>query len=527
MADISSMMDEMLQQMRDYRTANPPPQPGERQGALQALQQAQLTAGKDNRPGWQVLLESRLLSPNLGNAELTGYTAFKALDDWKKTQREMEFKRQVLAANAQYEDVLKRTDDAQKGMGGSGVMTQMAHAVLNPIMNIGGFGVDRLTGKTIVPKEYLDKYTSLYNANLDYAKSKNMPAAEQWADQMAQYQLMQQLKNPSIAGPSFPQREGQAPLPSQGGAPTPQQMQLPQEVPLQQPVERTPGTTPQQLSVPSTGAGPENAGFSLDVSKVPPEVQAALLGQIAAYRANPNPNSRARLEQTIAQALANGHIAAPEASGTSYPRPPASPALDVPAKEMEKATGEVQGKDLGAEYKQLRDASSNSGKMVNQLQVLKNIYENPNIPQGEYGPMIQGVRSGLASFGFKMDDSVGEADLADKIAKNWSLHLRTADGINLLPGAMSNYEDKLLQGMGPGLGSTRAGRRAQVDMMIESSIANQRIYDEANKLAAANRGILPHTWNQRRELIMKQEMARLAIINREILAKLKRGDYGR
>lgn len=307
-------------------------------------------------------------------------------------------------------------------------------------------------------------------------------------------------------------------MPSQVGTPTPQQMQLPQ------PTQDAP---PQQMLIPSTGSAPGGDGFSFDVSKITPEVQTALLGQIAAYRANPTPNARARLEQTIAQALANGHIAAPGAPQTAYPRPAASPALDIPAKEMEKATGEVQGKDLGAEFKQLRDASTNSGKMVNQLQVLKNIYENPNIPQGEYGPMIQGVRSGLSSFGFKMDESVGAADLADKIAKNWSLHLRTADGANLLPGAMSNYEDKMLQSMGPGLASTNAGRRAQVDMMIEASISNQRIYDEANKLAAANRGILPHTWNQRRELVMKQEMARLAIINREIVAKLKRGDYGR
>lgn len=207
------------------------------------------------------------------------------------------------------------------------------------------------------------------------------------------------------------------------------------------------------------------------------------------------------------------------ADGTVAPK---TQFVDPVRRTMEKGTAEETGKALGKELTALNEGYAASGKMLTQLDLMEKLYNTPNMPEGELGQHLQNIRSGLKKLGVAVGPEVGAADIARAVASNFALHLRTGEGSNLLPGAMSNYEDQLLQKMSPVLSLTSEGRLALVQFMREMSKSNMRMAQEANALAKNNKsGVLPIEWHQRRERVMREEMARLAVVNREIAAKFQ------
>lgn len=222
----------------------------------------------------------------------------------------------------------------------------------------------------------------------------------------------------------------------------------------------------------------------------------------------------------LAQALINKNKGA---DITLTPEGKVSPQFVDPVRRtMEKGTAEETGKALGKELTALNEGYAASGKMITQLDLMEKLYATHNMPEGELGPHLQNLRSGLKTLGITIGPEVGAADVARAVASNFALHLRTGEGSNILPGAMSNYEDQLLQKMSPVLSLTSEGRLALVQFMREMSKANMRMAEEANKLAKANKsGVLPIEWHQRRERVMREEMARLAVMNKELAAKFK------
>lgn len=195
--------------------------------------------------------------------------------------------------------------------------------------------------------------------------------------------------------------------------------------------------------------------------------------------------------------------------------------IDKPKRKMEEATGEVAGKALGEELGDLNNAASSSSQMIGQLDLLKRLYQTPNMPEGKFAAELQGVRSGLKSLGIDVGDEVSAADLASSIAGKMALLTRTAEGKNLMPGAMSDFEQKILRGLVPGLEGTAEGRAALIDVMQNMARSRMRFAEEANKLAESNRGILPSEWNTRKQRIMKEEMARLALLNQSVASRFQ------
>ena len=105
--------------------------------------------------------------------------------------------------------------------------------------------------------------------------------------------------------------------------------------------------------------------------------------------------------------------------------------------------------------------------------------------------------------GIKRGKEVGQADMARALATSFALHLRTGEGQNLLPGAMSNYEDQMLQKMAPSLSLTREGRMALIQFMRETAKSNARLGHEFNQLTD-DRGIVSPEWRKRKERVMKE-----------------------
>lgn len=279
----------------------------------------------------------------------------------------------------------------------------------------------------------------------------------------------------------------------------------------------TSSTLPQEEAPQPLGIGDRAAKDGVDIAgpladTLSPE-DAALAGRLIT-RINANPasaaNDIARLEQMLAKY---------RKSTVSGGAPLAYP--DKPAKAMQIETGKVAGKALGEEHQSLMQAAESSSQMISQLDLLKKVYQTPNMPEGELATSLQSIRSGLKTIGIDVGPEVGAADMAQAISGKMALLTRTADGKNLMPGAMSDFEQKILRQLVPSLTGTAEGRAALIDVMQAMAQARVRFAKEANEMATANRGILPQEWNQRKMRIMKEEMARMAHLNTEIAARFQ------
>ena len=195
--------------------------------------------------------------------------------------------------------------------------------------------------------------------------------------------------------------------------------------------------------------------------------------------------------------------------------------LDKPKRAMEEETGKLAGKALGEEQQNLNVAAESSNQLYGQLDLLKKLYQTPNMPEGQLAKELQTIRSGLKTAGIDVGAEVGAADLASSIAGKLALLTRTAEGKNLMPGAMSDFEQKILRGLVPGLEGTAEGRAALIDIMQNIAKSRIRFAEEANRMATENRGMLPPEWNQRKQRLMKEEMARLAQLNSQIATRFQ------
>jgi len=193
------------------------------------------------------------------------------------------------------------------------------------------------------------------------------------------------------------------------------------------------------------------------------------------------------------------------------------PLKDVRTPAQQKGYGAEEGKGLFEERKAMSDLSGANAKLMGQLNTLENIYSNPNIPEGQLADYQQSLRSGLKTLGVEVAPETGITDFAKAIGTSLALTQKNADGKNLLPGAMSNYEDQLLQKMSPTLSLTQEGRLALVQFMKQVAQSNMRIANEATQLSAANRDQLPASWYQRKERVMLEEMAKLRVQSDQIL----------
>lgn len=255
-----------------------------------------------------------------------------------------------------------------------------------------------------------------------------------------------------------------------------------------------------------------------DVPEIAPSLQQELSTSdaataqrlIARIQANPAtaPNDTATLEKLLMKYQ-------PAATSEGAPK---MPYLDKPQRKLEEATGSVAGKALGEEHQNLQVAAESSSQLFSQLDLLKKLYQTPNMPEGQLASSLQNIRSGLKTIGIDVGPEVGAADLVSSISGKMALLTRTADGKNLMPGAMSDFEQKILRNLVPGLEGTAEGRAALIDFMQAMAKARIRFAEEANKMAG-DRGILPPTWNERKQRIMKEEMAKMAHINADIAAR--------
>ena len=259
---------------------------------------------------------------------------------------------------------------------------------------------------------------------------------------------------------------------------------------------------------PSAKATPAE-GFEIDASS--PEAFDMLRSKIAERSKAGDRQAVTALQTEMQKQFPNGR---PVTAPTDMPKKSAR------LSEGEKGYGGKEGEALFKERGELSESYKANSVLSSQLDLLEKLYSDPNIPEGQLGPAIQQIRSGLKSLGVEVGDEVNAADLANAIAQKMVLGIRTADGTNLLPGAVSNFEVQLLQSMGPTLSMTNEGRRALIHHMKEVLRSQQRLAEEATRFEAQHGRLTPE-WYKRKERVILEEQARRAVKLREIASRFK------
>lgn len=252
------------------------------------------------------------------------------------------------------------------------------------------------------------------------------------------------------------------------------------------------------------------------LNSLPTQTRATVMRVINRYQMNPNEGTRKAMEQELVKALRSQ----PTPPQLTEAPPSSMPKKSVRLTEGEKGYGGEEGKALFKEREALSASYQANAALSAQLDLLDQLYADPNIPEGKLGPAVQQIRSSLKSLGVEVGDDVGAADLANALAQKLVLGIRTADGTNLLPGAISNFEVQMLQSMGPTLGMTAEGRKALVEYMKDVARSQQRLSEEATRFEG-DAGRLTPEWYKRKERVILEEQARRAVKLRSIAAQFK------
>lgn len=505
----------------------------------QALQQY-LEAVKNSQPmdtdAWNSAGRGILSSPATSMWEGAGDEIVKRNELARQDQRA----RDVAAGKLNYDDVIKRRDETDKSITPllRGMLTGGgSHAIIGNMPNgdpiykqgdryvalskDGGFYEVSAGGKTIAGADTVmrsaEDATKRWAEGVDWTgKTADQKDAEISAYRANKYKELSTLgtSTKGMLPPGTARVVGAPPLPgiNPGTAPI--------------------ATPPGELPPLKPGQSAQATGMSYP--QVTPDEQAAYLAdrletirrEMVKYKDNPMVFKDLQRQEketvyalnTLPDAGRNSAVATTPVAETSNPQKPLM-VLDPVKRAMEKGGAEDAGKALIKESVDLNKGAAQAGTMVNQLDLLEKLYSTPGMPEGEYGPLLQQVRSGLVSIGVldpKQAPSIAAADMARAVASNFALHLRG----DLLPGQMSNYEDRLLQQMAPVLSLTQEGRLALIQFMRETSKSNMRLAHEINQMTDS-RGVVSPEWRMRKERIMREEMARIAMSNREIMKRFQ------
>lgn len=442
----------MMDSLQNYKPDNIPT-PEDRQGALDKYVGAVQTAGVDTRQPWEAQLEGMSTSDNPFDPFIAGRAGLKYLEKWNETQRESAAQRAVKAAQLEYQDILQRRKDAQALLlGKSKASTRGFEFRKNADGTTTAF--DRTTGApvgTYGPQDIgkiANLTQTLAKVAFDKGEYETLDAAMEWAQGVAVR---------VIGGMNTTVGNRTAPLAGQEGG---------------LPVVQPPAPGMPQLSAPME----EAPGLRLNESTLPPEQQATVERLIERLKANPD-NADLR-KNTIAQLLTIQNQVAPQAAPSTLPK------LDVQKQEEKKGYGHKAGEQMAVLSSDIQKTGAAAQSLSGDLNMMQSMYQKygDQIPEGEQANLVASMKSSLKTFGVEVE-GVGATDVLKALGTKQALKARTADGENLLPGAISNYEDQLLQKMSPTLTMSKEGRLLMIQVM-QAQLAMR------TKLAEAARGYI-------------------------------------
>ena len=458
------------------------------QQALQQYMEAVRNTAPLDTDTWSSAWRGALGSPR---ADLEGMAAAagKEIVDRNELARKDAYMRDVLASKLNYEDVQESRKNIS-GMG-AGATTAIMQNLLNPGVNVQGVGrVDKMTGKLLVPVSVQPLYDKLWEENFKAAREpgRNVSDPNAWATEQTNKYFQNIGDNPNIVGG----RTTEAVLgmqPAKSAVPTPGADQNPpEEAAIQAKITQLNSDSRKYKDNPTI-----MRSITSEMDK-----QAIELAKLRKGKIN--------LEVPVEGAAKEVPYGADQATPGAMPTPPAAvsplsaavpqpgvapkplPLVNPQVEAEKKSFGETSGKHMADTAVDIQKTGAAAQSLIGDLNMLEKLYtqHGENVPEGIGAPIISNMKSGLKSLGVEVQGQ-GATDVINALATKQALKSRTADGENLLPGAMSNYEDRLLQSTAPGLSQTHEGRlvliqviKAQMQMRTDLAAgARQYIKDHS------------------------------------------------
>jgi hypothetical protein len=192
---------------------------------------------------------------------------------------------------------------------------------------------------------------------------------------------------------------------------------------------------------------------------------------------------------------------APRAGGALPPG--AQPTAAENAGATEFATGKA--KEAVAESTRWRNAHMETSDRLGQLDLLQTLMSDPNTASGTSAESISGLKGIADSFGVSIAGKRSE-DAISAVAGEMALKLRTSGGQNLMPGQMSDFEQKLLKSMSPGLAQSREGRLLVVQIARAKNERDLKLAEMAANYEDSRGQIDSGFYKQAREYVRANPM---------------------
>jgi hypothetical protein len=144
----------------------------------------------------------------------------------------------------------------------------------------------------------------------------------------------------------------------------------------------------------------------------------------------------------------------------------------------ERAYSEGQAKSWVDRSVHLRNSWNEASTLRGDLSLMQQLALDPNVASGKLAEDISGLKSLGESFGVKLSGLPAEEGIK-AIATKMALAAKNSGGTNMMPGAVSNYEQGLLKSMVPQLAQSREGRQLLIQVLDAKAQRDQTIAEMA------------------------------------------------
>ena len=163
--------------------------------------------------------------------------------------------------------------------------------------------------------------------------------------------------------------------------------------------------------------------------------------------------------------------------------------ISVNPTEAEKAFDVEAAKDFVKDAATFRQSWSNATKMNQNLDMLDELYKDPNVTSGGLAENITGLKGIAASLNIDIKGK-GAEDAIRSITNRFALELRNPSGGAGMPGAMSDSDRNFLASIPPSLANTKEGRALIAMTMRAVNNRDIQVAQLAQKFQEQNDGRL-------------------------------------
>jgi hypothetical protein len=151
---------------------------------------------------------------------------------------------------------------------------------------------------------------------------------------------------------------------------------------------------------------------------------------------------------------------------------------DETARTADKETATLRARSGVEREDKFRNGWGESNDMLGRLSLLETLARDPNVASGALADNVSGLKGVAESLGIKTVGLPAE-EVIKAVTTEMSLKMKNQGGTNMMPGAMSDFEQKLLQSMTPRLSQSKEGRQLMIQVFRAKAERDMKISEMA------------------------------------------------